>query len=503
MFPTISPRLLLVTSLVLLPAVTGGVSAATNGLTVVIRNPADGHVLTGKTRWNVEVDGGTPSWVDFFVDGRLRWTERAQPYRFNGDEGAFSTASVTPGKHVLRAVARSTSGVASATVTVLVKRGGLGSQLPARLGPSRGKQYFVDGQSGTDSNRGTLKAPWRTIARAWSVATAGSIVNVRAGSYSGQVNLINKAANAANPITVRAYPGDHVTLTGPTAPGYPAVYIWRSTGVRLQGFEITNRTGDGVKVDSSWDIAVSNNDIHNVGQQGIIVGGSNAAPTYSKNVQIWDNRIHDNGGWWENNDPYALSGTHGIYYGNTVSNSDGIRHGAVGGLIANNLFYNQPNGFHIQVGSQDDGLIITNNTFDHATAQEESAGNAIQLYGEDNQFATKNVVVVNNVIANSAHRGLYGSGPTLEGNIALNNLAFDNPLGDFVPTTGSSVLFTLGPGNVTGQDPLFSDPKAGNYRPAAGSPLIDRANPEFAPTRDASGRSRSGRPDIGAFEYTR
>ena len=31
--------------------------------------------------------------------------------------------------------------------------------------------------------------------------------------------------------------------------------------------------------------------------------------------------------------------------------------------------------------------------------------------------------------------------------------------------------------------------------------MIDGANRHYAPTRDALGRRRTGRPDIGAFEY--
>ena len=41
----------------------------------------------------------------------------------------------------------------------------------------------------------------------------------------------------------------------------------------------------------------------------------------------------------------------------------------------------------------------------------------------------------------------------------------------------------------------------GRGRPRAGSPVIDGANRHFAPPRDATGRRRTGRPDIGAFEY--
>lgn len=485
-------------------ATVGSSSAAAERLHVVTRGVSAGQSLARPAPWGVDVRGGTPSRVDFFVDGRLLWRERERPYRFNGDKGSFSPASFAPGKHTLTAVAHGAGSPSAATTSVVIPRRPPGSLLPTRLGPSRGREYFVDDRSGRDSNRGTLEAPWRTIARAWKAAPrTGSTISVRAGSYAGQINLTGRTASAANPITVRAYPGERVVLTGPATPGYPAVYIARAAGVRLQGLEITNDAGDGIKVDSGRDIELVGNDIHDVGQQGIIVGAgsSTTAPTYSENVQIWSNRIHHNGGWWDNDDPYALIGTHGIYYGNTGSNTDGIRHGAVGGLIANNLFYDQPNGYHLQVGSQNDGLIIANNTFDDAHAEPDAAGNSIQLYGENNRYATKNVVVVNNAILNSAHRGIYGSGPTLQGNVVLHNLAFNNPLGNLVANSGESALFTLGSGNITGRDPRLVNRAEGNYRPSAGSPLIDHADPAYAPPTDATGMKRKGVPDIGALEH--
>jgi hypothetical protein len=41
----------------------------------------------------------------------------------------------------------------------------------------------------------------------------------------------------------------------------------------------------------------------------------------------------------------------------------------------------------------------------------------------------------------------------------------------------------------------------GRGRPGAGSAVIDGANRHYAPPRDATGRTRRGAPDIGAFEY--
>ena len=42
----------------------------------------------------------------------------------------------------------------------------------------------------------------------------------------------------------------------------------------------------------------------------------------------------------------------------------------------------------------------------------------------------------------------------------------------------------------------------GGGRPREGSPVIDGANRHFAPARDATGRRRGPRPDIGAFEFS-
>jgi hypothetical protein len=41
----------------------------------------------------------------------------------------------------------------------------------------------------------------------------------------------------------------------------------------------------------------------------------------------------------------------------------------------------------------------------------------------------------------------------------------------------------------------------GRGRPRPASTVIDGANRHYAPARDAIGRRRTGRPDIGAFEF--
>ena len=72
----------------------------------------------------------------------------------------------------------------------------LGTALPARLGQSVGTSYYVSGTSGNDANSGSITAPFKTIPKAWSVASAGTTIHLRAGTYSGHFYLNDKTASA-------------------------------------------------------------------------------------------------------------------------------------------------------------------------------------------------------------------------------------------------------------------------------------------------------------------
>ena len=303
--------------------------------------------------------------------------------------------------------------------------GPTGASLPARLGSSSGAQYYVDGNAGSDSNPGTSAAPWRSIARAWNAASAGTTINVRAGTYGEQSVLMSKTASASNPITVRAAPGETVSLGG--------IYVGGVTGLRIQGFRISRPGGDGIKVTDSTGIEVIGNDIYGNGNQGVLVVGDRSSGT--SNVQLWSNRIHDNGA------NGSSSYSHGVYYGG----GDG---GTRGGVIANNVFYDQPTGYHLQLGPQADGVIVTNNTFATATASYPS-GSGIVVWGEGGEHSTRNVVIVNNAFAFNNNMGVQGSGGGT-GNVVRTNLGYGNGGGDFEPYYGSSQVFTLGVDNITG-----------------------------------------------------
>jgi hypothetical protein len=383
----------------------------------------------------------------------------------------------------------------------------LGGALPSRMPESKGKSFFVNGRRGVDAGPGTIARPWRTINYALRrVPIEGSVIFVRAGTYIGMVHYARRG-DPRNPVTLRPYAREHVRLIAPHNSVYDAVWIQTASAIRIRGFEITSPTSNiGVRVENSNDVEIVGCDIHATGRSGILVAGTGSKPpTGNRDIQIWDNRFHDNGGNARLENAGNKVGGHSVYWGAISSNTDGINQTTYGGVIANNLFYNQPYGYQLQIGSEADGLIVTNNTFYRAT-HPSPGGSAIVLYSEtqSTQYVTRDVLIVNNIITRAANRGVYGSGGggLMSTNVVRNNLAYGNVLGDFLSYFGSTadVLFELGP-NRTGRKPLLVLPRELDFRLQARSPAIGVADREYAPPNDFAGNPRDATPDIGAFEY--
>lgn len=119
--------------------------------------------------------------------------------------------------------------------------------------------YFV-ATSGSDSNPGTLSAPWLTIQQAMNNATPGSIVNIRAGTYHERLSL-NVSGSPGHYITFQPYGfnvpaggcggftgircgGDQVILDyaylGTVTDGIPLLQISDRNYARIQGLTFVN-----------------------------------------------------------------------------------------------------------------------------------------------------------------------------------------------------------------------------------------------------------------------
>ncbi|WP_245834572.1 right-handed parallel beta-helix repeat-containing protein [Streptomyces aidingensis] len=78
---------------------------------------------------------------------------------------------------------------------------------------------------GSDSHPGTVAAPLRTIQRAVDLAEPGTVIQIRGGTYDPGVNIrIEKSGTPSQPITMRAYPGEHVVIDGENMPNTPAPF---------------------------------------------------------------------------------------------------------------------------------------------------------------------------------------------------------------------------------------------------------------------------------------
>jgi N-acetyl-anhydromuramyl-L-alanine amidase AmpD len=87
---------------------------------VTTSGPGFGEAVSGTVPWEAVPSGETADHVDFLVDGRLRDTERSEPYLFAGS--AWDTTRDTNGRHVLRVRAVAPDGaVAESAVVVFVK----------------------------------------------------------------------------------------------------------------------------------------------------------------------------------------------------------------------------------------------------------------------------------------------------------------------------------------------------------------------------------------------
>lgn len=386
--------------------------------------------------------------------------------------------------------------------------GPLGSKLSPRLPESSAGSLYV-ATTGSDSNPCLLTLPCRTLARGFGLAADGTTIYVRGGSYAGEQVLRDRQFNSRNPVTISAYPGETAVFTGDSSStyyGYPAIFVFNVNAVRIRGLEVSNGNGDGIKIQNSTSVEIDGLFVHNNGVMGIYVDGITfgATQSYSKDVQIWNSTFTMNGGKFPGNESYASRGDHCIYYGGGPL--DGVQHGTVGGVIANNVIYDQATGRGIQLGQSAWDTIVTNNTINRAYQSHwnDDAGSAIVIFNDGSSASpSRGIVIVNNILSNNYAHGVYGSGSaSMTSNTVRNNLGYGNGYGDWKPMWGSTQLYTLGT-NLPSEDPLFVSSSGHDFHLRAGSAAIGKADPAYAPATDKAGKPRKSTPDLGAFEIDR
>ncbi len=403
---------------------------------------------------------------------------------------------------------------------------------------------FVDnGNAGcSDAGSGTSTVPFCTIGASVAKVSAGTTVQVASGTYDERVS-INRSGAPGTPITWTAAPGATVTVAG-AANGFAMSSVH---DVSIIGFHVTQTTSYGLKLQSSWNITLRDNE---VSFSGAPLDGFTAAGIYvqaTNTSAIVGNTVHNNT-------------DAGIY----------LLSGSTGDLVSDNVTFSNARGYTRAAPGIDDrapGNTIT------ANVSHDNEDTGIQLYsGAKNSVVTDNVVyrngdhgidvlgstgvtIVSNTVYKNTTSGINveggSAGATIRDNISQDN-ALSNTFGqkgdirvDATSVSGSSMNYDLfylsAPGGKIVQwngtnysslaafraavpqqethgiqgNPKFVGPAAGNLHLRAGSPAIDSAdasapgftsadadaNPRFDAPKANTGTGSPPYADRGAFEY--
>ncbi|KAG8940217.1 hypothetical protein FRC03_005659 [Tulasnella sp. 419] len=147
--------------------------------------------------------------------------------------------------------------VNSIIVLVLVP-GSFALALPSFLGGGRNLEArqtttLYVATSGSDSNAGTLAAPLKSIQKAVDLATPGTTIYIRGGTYSPTTNIkIGKSGTSSSPYTIRNYGTEKVIVDGEALTGTPAALgaslanEGSGTGNIVRGARLWDNVDDGL-----------------------------------------------------------------------------------------------------------------------------------------------------------------------------------------------------------------------------------------------------------------
>lgn len=376
---------------------------------------------------------------------------------------------------------------------------------------------FYVSTTGSNSNAGTLAAPWLTLCYATSQLIAGDTLYIRGGTWTGTSNRIDSqsctvpSGSSSNPLTISAYTGETVTIQPPN--GEP--------GIRFATNAVSYATVQNVIVDmvnsttptttaagvilthgSSFNTFTGVEVKRNSGT-GVLIGGSGADAT---NNTFSLCTVHDNGavGTPDSGDGFQIKSAdttvdrcdiyanagHGLLIYNSTGNTSRTS------VTRNRIHGNGTaggNAYAVLYAYGADGKITNNEIFKNLGA---NIGGILVYTGTDN------VLVANNSIVSNTWEGVvlqyYAGAPVVRNNIVYGNFATIQDNGGAV-----GVVPTIDH-NLEDVNPNFVNVGADNYHLQASSvTAIDLGIAVSGLTTDIDGdtRPQGANFDIGSDEF--
>ncbi len=146
--------------------------------------------------------------------------------------------------------------------------------------------YYVNGNTGSDSNPGTRSLPFLTIQRAANATVPGNTVVVEPGNYKERVKVYTSGVSSA-PIVYMA--DGAVTMQG---------FTIRADYITVKGFEITDTPNDdvdgiGIFLQGSF-CDLEDNYIHYATRGGILLYAAPGNYSQTSNCVVKNNRLYRN-----------------------------------------------------------------------------------------------------------------------------------------------------------------------------------------------------------------
>jgi len=367
-----------------------------------------------------------------------------------------------------------------------------------------GNTFYI-AMNGSDSNDGSIDSPWVTLNYAVDQTQPGDTILIRGGFYHEGKFYINTGGANGQFVTIKPYPGEKVTFGKADE---EVSIVADADYLRIEGLHFINTKLRTTHGGEHHHIQFVNNHLkgdHGMGaieftaDDGLIEGNTiecdNKKHTHSHGIYLHfgkNNIVRDN---YISNAPY-----YNIHIYDEDKGSHKLRR-YENILVENNVIVGSKkrSGIIIAAGDETvemDGITVRNNVIIN------NKDAAILMKYQP----IKNIKIVNNVIYGNA-RGICNSadvdGLTIKNNIfSANGRIHIYVTGNINKFTVSHNLYhqpsSVGRGatdeNPIYDDPLFVNPKGGDFRLQAKSPAIDAGIDVGLPYNGAAA-------DLGAFEY--